>query len=150
MYIECWWRLQHSTTSHSMSNNADPCVYFFVFGNCNNSEQEFASITRSLICHVSPCRCEIMTCQEWHATFCSANVSWKTEAQLGRPLNVGDLYSCTITHQTTSPLYVTQLFADLAVLSLAYTSYKKFMIYHWRRVFCGVCIQKGARSFVGI
>ena len=38
------------------------------------------------------------------------------------------------------------LFADLAVLRIAYTSYKKFTIYHWKIVFFWVCIEKTARS----
>jgi len=43
------------------------------------------------------------------------------------------------------------LFADLAVLILAYTSYQ-LEIHHLslKEGFCGVCIEKGARSFRGI
>ena len=41
-------------------------------------------------------------------------------------------------------------FADVAVTYLAYTSDNKLSIYRFKRgFFCGVCIEKGARSFVG-
>ena len=40
--------------------------------------------------------------------------------------------------------------ADLAVTYLAYISDNKLIIYCFKRgFFCGVCIEKGARSFVG-
>jgi len=37
----------------------------------------------------------------------------------------------------------------LIQLYLAYTSDNKLIIYGFKRGFCGVCIEKGARSFVG-
>ena len=50
---------------------------------------------------------------------------------------VGGANNCTTCENPT--------LADLALL----ISDNKLTIYHLKRVFCGVCIEKGARSFVG-